>query len=368
MTITLDAYRETDCDDLINAVDPKVATVFGGHSANERRAIYRYLFSRRPRKLPPSMKSRLINLYDPMADRRSKFPDGLRWCLNTYVGCVHGCGYCYVNGYSRTSVGTESHPKTGFEHKLQRDLNDLRRQGVPKAPLHLSNSTDPLQKELEEKHRHTLLALDQVAAHRDLFSSVVLLTKNPELLLETPYLDLVSSPGMQPLVVQVSCAYWRDEPRQFFEPGAPRVQDRRAAVSLLAEAGVRIELRIDPLLPSARIDATTRHHHPLPHYGIPEAQTADDLLQLVAWAKENGVEAIIGKPLKVAVSRQAARCKAWFAQLYADAANGKRAIRGGSWRLPPQYQQALLDSIRAICDQAGIPFKHCLRDVLTRRS
>jgi hypothetical protein len=29
--------------------------------------------SGRPKKLPPSMKSRIINLYDPMADRSHKF-------------------------------------------------------------------------------------------------------------------------------------------------------------------------------------------------------------------------------------------------------------------------------------------------------
>ena len=119
-SMNLDAFRDIDCDDLILKVEPRYARIFdrSKYSDNENRAIYRYLFSRKPKKYPPSMKNRLIGLYDPMADRSKRFPDGLRWCLNVYVGCEHNCGYCYVNGYSQTSVGISPHTKPYFEHKL----------------------------------------------------------------------------------------------------------------------------------------------------------------------------------------------------------------------------------------------------------
>ena len=105
------------------------------------------------------MKNRLVNLYDPLADRSSRFPDGLRWCLNVYVGCGHNCGYCHVNGYSQKSVGVSPHAKAKFEQKLLEDLRTLPKLGVPPAPLHMSNSTDPLQQTLEEQNRHALLSL-----------------------------------------------------------------------------------------------------------------------------------------------------------------------------------------------------------------
>lgn len=88
-----DALIDQDANSLIQNVDTKTKRIFEGYGPSEQRAIYRYQFPRKPKKLPPSMKSRVINLYDPMADRSHKFPDGLRWCANIYVGCFHNCGY-----------------------------------------------------------------------------------------------------------------------------------------------------------------------------------------------------------------------------------------------------------------------------------
>ena len=109
--LNLDAFIDQDADILIQKVESKTARIFEGFQPGQQRAIYRYQFPRKPQKLPPSMKSRVINLYDPMANRTHKFPDGLRWCANIYVGCYHNCGYCYVNGYSQNNVGISPHPK-----------------------------------------------------------------------------------------------------------------------------------------------------------------------------------------------------------------------------------------------------------------
>jgi hypothetical protein len=62
-----DALIDQDADILIQKVEPKTKRIFEEFDPGEQRAIYRYQFSRRPKKLPPSMKSRVINLYDPMA-------------------------------------------------------------------------------------------------------------------------------------------------------------------------------------------------------------------------------------------------------------------------------------------------------------
>lgn len=142
----LDAHRDPEADFLVRNVAERFMPVFEKkrYGDGEKRAIYRYLFSRRPKKLPPSLKGRLINLYDPMADRSKGFPDGLRWCVNVYVGCEHNCGYCYVNGYSQDRVGAQPRVKINFEEQLLKDLMDLKTLGVPPAPLHISNSTDPL--------------------------------------------------------------------------------------------------------------------------------------------------------------------------------------------------------------------------------
>lgn len=365
--ITLDDQKT---DHLISKVDTKQAPIFGSKEYNPRdkRAIYHYLFSHNPKKFPPSLKSRLIGLYDPMADRAGRFPDGLRWCLNVYVGCEHNCGYCYVNGYNPEAVGIHPHPKTNFEQDLVRDIEDLRSLGVPPAPIHLSNSTDPLQSTLERKYGHTLFALKLIAKYRTQFTPLVILTKNPAMMCEDEYLSIISSSEIKPLTVQITCAFWRDEPRAFYEPHAPTIENRLNAMKSLAEKGIDVELRIDPLFPSTRINRDIRGHDDLSCYSIPEAQTQEDIIQLVRFAKEAGVKAIIAKTLKMPISKRAQKCKEWFGKLYLDASkSGTRTARGGSWRLPPDYQEALVSSVQEICIHQDIEFRHCKHDVANRK-
>ncbi|MFU8857311.1 MAG: hypothetical protein ACNA8S_09950 [Deferrisomatales bacterium] len=363
-----DATRDQDADFLVGQVSSKYRRVFAGpeFSAAQRRAIYRYLFAGRPRKLPPSLRSRVVCLYDPLADRSSRFPDGLRWCVNVYVGCAHGCGYCYVNGYLREEVGEAARRKQAFREGFLRDIEELEGLGVPAAPLHLSNSTDPLQAALETEHRDCLFALREIACRRKRFTSITILTKNPALLCDAPYLEVVSDPGFRPLTVQVTCAFWRDEARAFYEPEAPPVAERLAAIERLAKAGVAVELRIDPLFPATDVDSAIRGHRPLSEYGLPEAQTREDLEALVEFSRSTGVQVIVAKPLKVVVRGHGAPAKNWFGQLYADAGGGTRTMRGGTWRLPEPYQQVLLARVRQAAQGSGVSVRHCLHDLLTR--
>ncbi len=366
----LNSINDSDADILIQNVDSKFKPIFEGvnYSCEEKRAIYRYFFSQKPKKLPPSLKSRLINLYDPLADRSKRFPDGLRFCLNVYVGCEHACKYCYVNGYSKESVGDSYHEKSGFKEKLIKDINEIKKLNVPIAPLHLSNSTDICQEDLETNFRHTLFALNTIAENRNTFSSITLLTKNPKLLCEKEYLSTIKSPSMKPLVVQVTCAYWNDEIRAFYEPDAPSVQSRLDALRILSNNNVNTEMRIDPLFPSSRINDKIRRHKQLSHYSLPEAQSLGDLVNLIRFAKGIGVKSIIGKPLKIPISNKAKKSKDLFGNLYTDSLPGKkRKVQGGSWRLPEQYQKEMISTVNEICVKEEIEFKHCKHDVLTKK-
>ena len=94
---------------------------------------------------------------------------------------------------------------------------------------------------------------------------------------------------MHPITVQITCAFWRDEVRSFFEPTAPSVQSRLSSLKSLSDEGTDVELRLDPLFPSARIAENVRKHGPLSHYGVPEAQTQADIIRLVRFAKDAGV-------------------------------------------------------------------------------
>ncbi len=368
--LNFDSNKDSDCDYLIQNVARKFVPIFqrGDYKDEDKRAIYRYLFSQRPKKLPPSLKSRLINLYDPLADRTKRFPDGLRFCLNVYVGCEHACKYCYVNGYSQESVWHSPHVKSDFRKKLVKDILDCRKFSVPIAPLHLSNSTDICQEVLETKYRNTLFALNKISEFRNLFSSVILLTKNPKILCQKEYVSLLSMHSMKPLVVQVTCAFWRDEVRHFYEPEAPTIRSRLQSIQFLIEHNIEVEMRIDPLFPSYGLKSEVRGHKPLRDYSLPEAQSHDDLIQLVRFAKETGMKTIICKPLKIPISNKAEKAKHLFGELFRESfPDRKRTVQGGSWRLPGKYQKSILSSVADICKREGIRFKFCKHDVLTKK-
>jgi hypothetical protein len=44
-----------------------------------------------------------------------------------------------------------------------------------------------------------------------------------------------------------------------------------------------------------------------------------------------------------------------------------RTVRGGSWRLHENYQQALILTVQQACDPIGVNFKHCMHDVMIRK-
>jgi len=365
--IPIDLSEDSKINFLIDKVDKKHKPVFDKYSIEEKRAIYKYLFSRNPKKFPPSLRSHLISLYNPMADRSKSFPDSLlRWCINTYTGCSHGCGYCYVNGYSQKTVDVAPHPKENFKNRLLKDIQELSSLGIPQGALHISNSSDSCQEYLEKTYKHTLYTIQVIKEHQSLFTSIVILTKNPQLLCDKDYLDILKQLSDK-VTVQISCAFWREEARQFFEPNAPAIQSRLDGLKCLSQNNIYTNLRIDPLFPSSKINSVVRRHKPLPYYSIPEAQTKDDITQLVSFAKESGAKAIIASPLKVVVSKRAELAKSWFGELYKDAGGGSRTVKGGSWRLPEDYQKCLINSVSQVCEQEGVLFKHCMHDVLTRK-
>ncbi len=368
--LNLDSSIDSDADLLIKNVDVKYKPVFekANYSDEKKRAIYRYFFSRKPQKLPPSLKNRVVNLYDPLANRTKRFPDGLRYCVNVYVGCEHACSYCYVNGYSRNSVSHSPHVKSRFTETLVKDLNDLKSLRLPEVPLHMSNSTDILQQKLESTYGHSLFALQKIMGNRDLFSSIVLLTKNPSILCQPEYLNLLKQLSIRPLTVQITCAYWRDEVRLFYEPEAPEIEKRLKALKVLCANGINVELRIDPLFPASYLNENVRKHAPLSAYSLPEIQTISDLTNLIRYSKEAGVTAVIAKPLKIPISNTAKQAKDLFGQLYSDSyPNGKREARGSSWRLPEHYQKAIMSTLGKICNDEGLSFRYCKHDLLQRR-
>lgn len=362
---------------LIRRLDPRYRPVWEGTSAEAQAALAAYFLPRRSAKpLVCPTRPRLIKWYCPFADQ-ARFPSGHRYCLNVYTGCAHGCCYCYAAGYAPPDAAT----KRNFRRLLDRDLDDLERFGVPPAPLHISNSTDPLQP-LERRAGHTRYALERILAHRRRFTTVTLLTRNPKSLLEGGYVDLLAAlvavPGDHParermaaanqpgLRLHVSLAFWREAARRALEPNAPPLADRIEALESLAEAGIPLVLRIDPLFP--RSPLPSRDAQRLADFGLPELQTLDDLEQLVLLARRLGAMHVVYSAAKLVRPRRGAPAPAVAAlkMVYeAICSPGKPVWRGGSWRLIEPVARQVTEPFLQLCRRHGVEAKHCMADLLS---
>jgi len=317
---------------------------------------------------------RMIKWYCPFADQKD-FPSGHRYCINVYTGCSHNCKYCYAQGYEPN----EAKCKDNYKKKLLKDLSEIEDFNIPPAPLHLSNSTDPLQP-LELKQRLTLYTLEQVARYRKYFTTVTILTKNPAILTEPAYLEILTSimqlPESHPskemfickslpaLRVEVSVAFQDEQNASFYDPGAPTITSRLSAIKTLRENGIPVVLRIDPLLPRNPLpDGKT-----LKDFQLPDAQSLSELESLVSFAKKNQLLHIVYSVAKIVLPRYKPMLKSMdrLKQVYEHTANGEKLVfRGGSWRLPDNLAKThITRHFIEICNDYGMNAYFCKQNLL----
>lgn len=362
---------------LVARVAPKYKPVWDSRPESEQIALALYFLPHGSAKeeLEPT-RPRLIKWYCPFACQ-SHFPSGHRYCMNVYTGCEHDCVYCYAAGYEPAQPAA----KRDFTKLLEKDLADLEAFAVPPAPAHLSNSTDPFQSRLESSVAHTRRALEGLLAHRRRFTTVTLLTKNPQLAARPEYLALLralsvlpashpsrdrfAQAGLPPLQVEVSLAFWRDEARAAYDLCAPSVADRLAGVQALREADIPVVLRIDPLFP--RSPLPTDPVSTLADHGLAEAQTLDDLENLVAFARRVGVRHIVYSPVKIVQPMRRTMPGAMRAlrDVYkAMVAPEALVFSQCSWRLPRSVSDAaIVRPFLELCRRHGVSARFCMANL-----
>ena len=366
-------------EDWLSQIDGRYRPVWETLPAEHQTALARYFLPHRSSKaVVGPTRPRVIKWYCPFAGQ-GVFPSGHRYCLNTYTGCAHRCRYCYAAaGYEPD----EAAPKRDFVSLLEKDLADLERFDVPPAPIHLSNSTDPLQQNLEDRFGRTKLALEGMLAHRRRFTTVTILTKNPGLAASAEYAQLLAAlgapgadhptaakwraDGAPAVQVEVSLAFWREEASRFWDPGAPSVAERIAGIRALREAGISVILRIDPLFPRSPLPTPAGRN--LSDFALAEAQTADDLDNLVSLAKATGVRHVVFSPVKIVQPRRSRMTPEMsrLLHVYRAIASPEKAVwRGGSWRLPPSAAERFITGpFLEVCRRQRVLAKFCMRNLV----
>ncbi|MFQ6015735.1 MAG: radical SAM protein [Anaerolineae bacterium] len=166
---------------------------------------------------------------------------GVDYAINPYVGCQHGCVYCYAVFMKRFTGHREEwghfvDVRVNAAEVLARQLKRARA-----GSIMLSSVTDAYQP-LERKYGISRACLE-VLCHHPAFT-VSILTKSDLVLRD---LDILHQ--LQQVEVAFTITTLDDEIRRRFEPKAPPVSTRLDALAQLAEAGIATWAFYGPALP-----------------------------------------------------------------------------------------------------------------------
>jgi DNA repair photolyase len=169
------------------------------------------------------------------------------YAINPYVGCQHGCVYCYARFMRRFSGHRE--PWGEFVDVKTNAPNLLRKEISRKPPgrTWISGVCDPYQP-LERKYELTRHCLAILVQHD---WPITVQTKSP---LVSRDLDLLRRGTKTEVGMSVTSG--DEATRRLFEPNAPPVRERIKALEELHGEGIRTFAMIAPMLPGAERLAT----------------------------------------------------------------------------------------------------------------
>ncbi len=176
---------------------------------------------------------------------KSNLPEA-DYVVNPYIGCSHGCVYCYsrfmirFTGHKGESWGTFVDVKT--------NTPDLIRKGIRKVKSNetviLSSVTDPYQP-LEKKYQLTRQVLEAIAEFPRPRQPIVSILTKSDLVLRD--IDLLQR--LRQCEVGLSFSTLDEETRKIFEPHSSSVSRRISALEELKRKGIETYMFIGPILP-----------------------------------------------------------------------------------------------------------------------
>lgn len=167
---------------------------------------------------------------------KSKLPAS-DYVINPYIGCLHGCLYCYARFMSRFTGhterwGTYSEPKKFSSMKLPRQ-----QEGKTILVGSVTDAYNPA----ERKYRlmpEILDTLKNAKAHVEILTKSHLILRDLEQLKRIPDLS-----------VGVSLAFLSEKDAAHLEPGASGVRERLDALKRLHDNGISTYLFVAPYFP-----------------------------------------------------------------------------------------------------------------------
>jgi DNA repair photolyase len=165
---------------------------------------------------------------------------GFDYCINPYIGCGHGCRYCYASFMKRFTGHLEPwgefiDVKLNAPYLLRKQLKRAK-QGV----VALSTVTDPYQP-IEKKYQLTRKCLEALL---EVQFSVNLLTRSPLCLRD---IDLLKQ--FKNVEVGLSVTTHDEGIKKIFEPYSPTIRARVKTLETLRQEKIPTYAFIGPMLP-----------------------------------------------------------------------------------------------------------------------
>ena len=164
------------------------------------------------------------------------------WTINPYVGCQHGCIYCYAKFMKRFSGHKENwgefvDVKINAPELLSQEIKKKK-----KGRVWVSGVCDPYQP-VEKKYELTKKCLEILQRNN---WPVVIQTKSPLVLRD---LELLKK--FQKIEVGFTITTGDEKIKQIFEPRTSSIEKRVQALERLHQEGIKTYAMIAPLLPKA---------------------------------------------------------------------------------------------------------------------
>lgn len=175
------------------------------------------------------------------------------FCLNPYVGCGHGCSYCYVRFFIKDKnhawgdfLRLRSHLEKKIPKQLQEGILDPKLERVIPVDgkrIVLGTMTDPYQP-AEEEHYLTRRALELIAATKHKPRRVGIFTKSDLILRDLDVLRNLPDP-----TVHFTLSPYPKDVLAKLERDTPPLTARIEAIKKLKENKITVCANVAPMLP-----------------------------------------------------------------------------------------------------------------------
>jgi len=263
-----------------------------------------------------------------------------RLVVNVYKGCEFSHKYCYISDCVR--------PQEGFREHLQDRIEEAKKIGLEDILVIVSSSTDPFQP-IEREKRDSLFALETLLSSD---FPVLVMTRNPQMLLEEEYHKVTENPRLY-VDVSVPSTHENDPASIFYSAITPPSDETYGAIRELSDIGKYVRVKAEPVVPTT--DKI-------------QGQTEEEIREVIRRSKDAGAKRIISKTMRL--NEHVPRV-IYDSLLEHYLTYGEEESYGNTTNLvlSPELRRQLLQPVYEACRDYEMPFCACVdADVFSERT